>query len=268
MDTLPPELIRIIAINLDERSLIRLWQTNSYIQSILDVADFKSLMYKRYDIFKMITGSPPIMLHKRRAMKLLDELSVDYHAGWGFDWDPERYLYGESDADKIYATQLTGVKIFCSVDDDNYEFQLGDPVDEAGEYYFKPDMNRLKMLSDMIFPWKRVVLKYTENDWRGNLRAWYNSNYSKEPLIGAKWLPKLDTRKYIVVRELLMCAEVSSESKGESLTIDDVLFANRALSMDPYRTVGEDNATDHIYNILSDDGDTLTIEPDMDNWST
>ena len=48
----------------------------------------------------------------------------------------------------------------------------------------------------------------------------------------------------------------------DNITIDDILFATRALAWDSSRTI------DSGYKILSVDENVLVLEPQMDNWST
>jgi len=62
-----------------------------------------------------------------------------------------------------------------------------------------------------------------------------------------------------------MQVTVSAADKGNDLTIDDILFATRALAMDDTRTVTEGYAG---YTVLEQRGDTLILEPDIDNFST
>jgi hypothetical protein len=65
----------------------------------------------------------------------------------------------------------------------------------------------------------------------------------------------------ITVTDIVSNIEISSEKKDEPITIGDILFASRALCIGPDRSVDQ-------YQVLSDDGITLILFADIDNWST
>lgn len=67
--------------------------------------------------------------------------------------------------------------------------------------------------------------------------------------------------EYIHVVDLFEKIRLSSEDKGSRLSIDDVLFACRGLCADDTRSF-------ESFNVLSDDGSTLVLKANIDNWST
>jgi hypothetical protein len=83
-----------------------------------------------------------------------------------------------------------------------------------------------------------------------------NNSKGKCQLLGP-----LSERKYIKVVDLFDEIEISSSKKKSQITIDDVLFACRGLCADDTRGI-------HGFDILSDDGSTLVMRADIDNWST
>ena len=85
---------------------------------------------------------------------------------------------------------------------------------------------------------------------------WYNiKKYNRGGL------PTLDTRPYIDVIDRYMKVHVSKEKKGSPITLNDILFASRALCADGTRVIDR-------YKILSDNNSTLILVPTIDNFST
>lgn len=124
-------------------------------------------------------------------------------------------------------------------------------------------MDYLNDLSKQIVPFHKVIVKYSENTWYGELHAWYNKNTNswwKDCL--KPHLPPLKTRKYIQIMSPFMEIHVSSQLKGSPISIDDILFATRGLMVDATRAI------DGGYKLLSCQNGVLTIEPDIDNFST
>jgi hypothetical protein len=95
-------------------------------------------------------------------------------------------------------------------------------------------------------PYETVVIMYQEDNWYRKPRVWYNKpskwwvGYSHylQPYV----LPYLKTRKYLKVNDPFLKVTLSASKKGASLTIDDVLFATRALMCDDTRTVDGDGS--------------------------
>ena len=85
---------------------------------------------------------------------------------------------------------------------------------------------------------------------------WYNiKKYNRGGV------PNLDTRPYIDVIDRYMKVHVSKEKKGSPITLNDILFASRALCADGTRVIDR-------YKILSDNNSTLILVPTIDNFST
>lgn len=93
---------------------------------------------------------------------------------------------------------------------------------------------------------------------------WYElpariSKSSFEPNIS--FVGPLSERPYIRVVDSYNEVKILSEKKGSQITVDDVLFASRALCGDATRSVDS-------YTVLSDNGSTLKLKAEIDNWST
>ena len=89
---------------------------------------------------------------------------------------------------------------------------------------------------------------------------WYNK-HNFNPYNHGQRLPTLDTRPYIMVINRYMEVHISKQKKGSLITLDDILFASRALCMDHSRVIDE-------YKFLSDNNSTLILVPMIDNFST
>lgn len=177
---------------------------------------------------------------------LLTTLGKIYHTGFGFQWDLE-----------IYKDEENGE--LC-------EFIETYAIKEEDEMAIF-DTDTVKRLAKMIIPFHTVVLKYPKNYWREKRDTeWYNeeSTWWKNCKVNDKLLPFLNSRSYIIVDDPYIQITISAEKKGSSLTIDDVLFATRALARDGTRTVADDEG----YRVLCITTDILTLEPVMDNYST
>ena len=71
----------------------------------------------------------------------------------------------------------------------------------------------------------------------------------------------LSERPYIRVTNLYEQIELMSDIKGAPISIDDILFANRGLFCGPDRSIDG-------FTVLEDNGSTLTLLLEVDNWST
>jgi len=97
----------------------------------------------------------------------------------------------------------------------------------------------------------------TKDYWfRMPIKDWYNiKNYNRGGLL------TLDTRPYIRVKTRYMEVDISKQKKGSPITLDDILFASRALCADDRRVIDK-------YKILSHNNSTLVLVPTIDNFST
>ena len=200
------------------------------------------------------------------TMFLLRMLSLTYHTYFGhLGWNTgEECWYYNSKFDKrklIYALER-GAKIF---DDEDNTICSRSKFEEDKEYYI---YGRCYEIPDSltIIPYKTVIITQSGDGWyNGKPKEWYNKSSTR----GAFWqngdhLPYLNTRKYIKVNTPFEKVTVSSKIKGDYLTIDDVLFATRALAMDETRTVGDDKS----YKTLKNTNNILVLEANIDNFST
>lgn len=130
--------------------------------------------------------------------------------------------------------------------------------EESGEL----DYNKTIKESQMSVKYKTVIVKFNGKEskfWYSKPKSqWYNEpiTYFKKP-----GLPFLNTKNYIEVTDPYMCVTISSKKKGSHITIDDILFATRALASDGTRTVEK-------YKLINETDDILIIEPIIDNFST
>lgn len=112
----------------------------------------------------------------------------------------------------------------------------------------------------------QVVIMYQKDGWRGYPRKWYNNEKKNEPITNRSFskLPPLKTRKNIKVVKPFMKVVVSSQ-KGTKITVDDILFATRALALDGTRII---DGYDFLKMEIINGKLTLFIEPNIDNFST
>ncbi len=141
-----------------------------------------------------------------------------------------------------------------------------DDIPKDGLYLLTVSCEELLDQSLEKIKYKDVILKYKENKWYEMPMPWFNKP--------SKWwttvlshlysfvLPHLYTRPYIKVVKPFMEVHISTDKKGGPLTLNDILFAGRALALDDTRTYDEG------FKLLSDKDGVLVLEPQMDNFST
>ena len=71
----------------------------------------------------------------------------------------------------------------------------------------------------------------------------------------------MSSRLYIKVKEPFIEVTISEKKKKALITLDDILFATRALMVDSSRTPDK-------YHIISETSEELVLEPKIDNYST
>lgn len=97
---------------------------------------------------------------------------------------------------------------------------------------------------------------YVDNENDNNFGEWYNiRGYCK--------LPSLDTKPYIVVTHVAREVLISSKMKGSSITVDDILFASRALVRHDSKIIS--GMYDNTFTILQDQNDILIINVTIKN---
>ncbi len=134
------------------------------------------------------------------------------------------------------------------------EDEIFDIIEQNGIYYHKKYVDNIMKIK---IPFNKVIVKYTSNTWYGKLKEWYNVKNKDYTYI----LPRLNTRKYIKIIEKFMIIDIEALCKNAPITVDDIMFATRGLMVDDSRFI--DN-----FKILKIKKDTLTLEPEIDNFST
>lgn len=103
-------------------------------------------------------------------------------------------------------------------------------------------------------------------DLTPSARHWYNLSYLGGEVVGrgptrTKLTPPMTDRAYIHITDPYDEVMINSEEKDGPITVDDVLFASRALACDPFRSADE-------FGVLSDDGSTILFRVTIDNYSS
>lgn len=244
---LPAELVEEISYFCDVKTVIALQKSKlfliTYEKLILILSkkigiDVSSYQLKQIEYISTL----------EYQLFLLSTLGRMYHTGFGLrDNDRHLELYKDD-----YNTDLCEfIKEYA--DDEDYEIA-----------YFHDYM--LMKLTTMIIPFSTVIIKYQRDTWYSKPDEWYNrkSNWWKDDKFQDRLLPFLNTKPYINVVKHVMEVEISAEKKGAAITIDDILFATRALAADDTRTVSDETG----YRIISINDNILTLEPSMNNFST
>lgn len=180
-------------------------------------------------------------------LEKLSKLGPLYHSYFGFNNHCQIYVDTEEEA------------IWYQ---DNLE---ADYQQQSEEYMvFWPDSKSLILeANNSLFQesLKRVIIKYQKNTWYQKPKEnWFN-HQSRWFDLSLNRLPYLKSRSYIKVIDPYMKVKVSAKKKGSPLTIEDILFATRALMSDETRTIDS-------YKVLKQDDTILVLEPQIDNFST
>lgn len=202
---------------------------------------------------------------------LLSFLGTMYHTYFGF---LNNLSYGESqdrranDSDDQSQLDLSDVTLDVCNDATNMDKarkygiiieRTEQDEDDGCEDGFLTKFHLVQKLADTTVHFETVIVKYEKNEWFGELVPYWNSV--------SKWfgprqsrLPFLSTRNWITVDEPFMQVTLSARTKGSPLTLDDILFATRALAVDDTRIYDS-------FKVLSQDETTLVLTPVIDNWS-
>lgn len=195
----------------------------------------------------------------------LNVLCHAYHAGFGYDMDE---AYTTNDDSPLFIA-----KDYISVIDD-YEFS-----DDGHIITF--DLNETRKLACIsLLPHKTIKLRLDpigESNWlekpKTTKRTVFDDNdldivnplpwYELPSRVGCNkpLLGPLSERRYIQVINPYEEIKLSSEDKGAPISIDDIFCAARGLCCGPDRSVDS-------FTVLEDNGSTLTMLLDIDNWST
>jgi hypothetical protein len=240
--------------------------TSANIPSIEEQLDFSSWYLSG-------EGKDPIRASGERYMKLHDLLLLNticpcYHAGFGYD---------------IYETFTTmedstglGAQIWRDLAD-GYEDE-----DEDESYSVQFNLKRAKdMAQNQKLSHKIIVIRsckrgkslwiekpgpvkktgFDDHEVVDIAHDWYELPLREHKCKAGPYELPLSSRSYIHVTDPYDEVEIRSDEKDAPLTIDDVLFASRALCCGPDRSVNE-------FNIMSDNGSVLVLKANIDNWST
>lgn len=211
-------------------------------------------------------------------LEILNKLGRLYHSYFGFHNLHPEYTDGFIDEDyieEILFSNKYNIDILNNFHKKEIEIvdiekqkhlKISDKIKLNQDYSVLHDYNEIIKESETILPYKKIIIKFTDkNYWIKKPNEWYNepSKWWKNCTKFKKYaLPYLCSRNYINVKIPFMKVEVSSEEKGCSLTINDILFATRGLMCDDTRTIDEG------YVILKESEDILKLEPKIDNWSS
>lgn len=233
---LPYETLEEIFDNCDIATIINFYKsgTISYPEDKLKLLICDKL---EFDVSEYTLDGIVAIIKPEYQVFLLSTLGTLYHSGDGFGTS-DLSIYKNEDSPEL--SELI----------ENY---ATDQDDEAG---FFP-LETIELLACMIVPFKTVVLKYPTNYWRDKPTVeWYN-DYK----FGIK---SLKLRPYITVDDPFMQVTISSDKKGWGISIDDILFATRAMASDDSRCL----ADEYGYRIIFKSDSKLILEPSMDNHST
>ena len=197
---------------------------------------------------------------------LLNTLAPAYHAGFG-------YISNEQYADDETSPLTVGATAFPNIatadDDDDSGYQVMIDLEEAEKAAKECKLSHKTVIvrsgprGERGWDSKPSLVKRTcfDNEELDIPEAlnWYE--LPTRPGKSKDFVGPLSERPYIHVIDPYDEIELRSEEKDERLTIDDVLFACRGLCCGPDRSVGE-------FAVLSDDGSTLMLQAEIDNWST
>ena len=139
------------------------------------------------------------------------------------------------------------------------------------------EVQNLESISKLALPYSRIEIRLP-GDWEQkpdcNQRGYYWYDRPSEwwgPVVNDwkhknHWLrkyalPNLRSKSYVRVETAFEIVSLDREEKGTDLTYADILFATRALCCDDTRTAEK-------YRIVSNTENGLTLQVQIDNWST
>lgn len=248
--------------NLSINDLISLYNTNKFYQNELNKQDILNNLTIKFGIEKVTSFNEFIKEYKKYALRLLKQLAPMYNAGLGFN-NSELCYYYDGSASKNTLKMLIKNNIPVYADGDKLITSISQ-FKKRNAYYVDAyeNVNKFNKLAATILPYKQIKI-VASGPWDELPKEWYNVEFGVSKDID-KQLPKINTKKYINIIKPFETVIVDSKIKGSDLTIDDVLFATRALAGDPWRSVGMEKG----YKILEDTNDVLVLEETIDNWSS
>ena len=139
------------------------------------------------------------------------------------------------------------------------------------------EVQNLESISVLALPYPRIEIRLPgewtqkhDTDSRGHY--WYDrpsqwwgpvvNDWKHENFWLRKYaLPNLRSKSYVRVETAFEIVSIDREEKGVDVTYADILFATRALCCDDTRTAEK-------YRIVSNTENGLTLQVQIDNWST
>lgn len=186
-------------------------------------------------------------------MFMLDNFGRLYHTYFGFDCPPEIYVSNKEQKRQEFWGNFA-----------EEEIEKGDEIC----YILCTDV--IKDEAQAATPYKEVILTLPTGYWEKKRLPedgvmWYDktSKWWKEVEESKEHLSFLKSRGYIKVVDPLQKVVIESSQKGNTITIEDILFAARALAADDTRKVADGG-----FKVVSYVDGVLALEPNTDNWST
>lgn len=195
----------------------------------------------------------------------LNALCNVYHSGFGYD--REDALLDEPNSLSTLKTQFDWIEEVENPDDDTevtYKLDTKKAKECAINYHLGHDRIVIRLRNEGKSGWRskpdNVVRTYFDkSDIVTTPVPWYElpkRSFKKKEFEGP-----FSDRHYMQVIDFYDEVAISKNIKGSDITIDDILFASRALCIGADRCV-------FSYAVLYDDGKTLKLKADIDNWST
>lgn len=206
-------------------------------------------------------------IQKQKIMYTLNLLGPMYHTGIGFhEIVVEDFYISWSDDDLVYLFALKMKNEDQKIRIRGLRYNDEDDSEDAEEFKIHGLGSYVEDFSKTVVEFDRVVIMYQKDEWSGYPKKWYNENNNYGPITNRSFstLPPLKTRKHIKVVKSFMNVVVSSQ-KGVKITVDDILFATRALALDSNRSI---DGYDFLKMEIIKGKTTLFIEPIIDNFST
>lgn len=256
--------LKCIIFNLDVENILRFGTVCKQLNT------FHNCNYT-IEILSLKLGMEPSSLHQLRLkyhqnaiIAILDRLAITYYCDRGFD--TESFMNYNCNSEFILKACITDtlnnegsayVDHGCDIEHltDISNIKIGHNIKISFNY------SHLEHQSQVKLKYKTVILRFEDDQYWKEIPdyEWYNDPELKRHLL----LPLMNTKPWIIIDEPFMQITLSSEIKGSSLILEDILFASRGLSNDMYRSVGELDG----YRVLDYDDNTLIIEPNIDNFA-
>jgi hypothetical protein len=209
-----------------------------------------------------------------RDLSRLNVIGLTYHSAFGYDQGD----HVGDDFDELVSI----VPGLITLGDPESDAEDSDIVPERPVLFDLKTAHAVALFSQI--PHRKVILrlgpvgkiswynrppKVTRTWFSGNQTVkdavyWYNFPFDHNPKLNKneyKFLPPLLDRPYITVNELFEEIMIDSVMKSLPITYDDIYFASRGLCCD-------DTRGSFQYHVMSDDGSTLTLMLEVDNFST